>query len=220
VSFFDPLPEPEHEVVRSEQPPWVAPPGNEVGVGVALSLLLARTERIAVALEGGRAFSTGVELRLVVRRRPSTEDDEEPWELLDPFARHPRVRGRTPNEGLRFGVEFADGSKVTHLDPPHPPGETPTTPVLWQRGGGGDRREHALNLWLWPLPPPGPIGFVVMWPREGIPETRHDLDAAILLDAAARVTELWPSGGVHAEGGDTFTSAQYTFSRDIIEPPS
>jgi len=218
VSFFDPLPEPDHEVVRREQPPWVAPPSNELGVGVATSLLLARTERVAVALEGGRAFSTGVELRLVVRRRPLS-DDEEPWEPLDPFARHPRVRGRTPKESLRFGVEFADGSKVTHLDPPHPPGPAPSTPVLWQRGGSGDQHEHSLHLWLWPLPPSGPVGFVVMWPGEAIPETRHDLDAAIFLDAAARVTELWPSDGVRAEG-DAFSSMQYTFARDVIEPPS
>lgn len=220
MSFFEPLPEPIHEPTRGPRPPWVAPPGTELGVGVAISLLLARTERVAVALEGGRAFSTGVELRLVVRRRPPDREDEERSERLDPFGWGPRSRRGAPNDNLRFGVAFADGSKVTSLDPSHPPGDAPSTPVLWQRGGGGDEDEQALHLWLWPLPPPGPVGFVVRWPRENIPEVRHEVDAQIFLDAAARVTELWPAEPTRPGDVDFHRSARYTFARRTIEPPS
>jgi len=48
--FFRP-PEPPPEPARAPlQPAWLGPPENEIGVAVALRLLLARTEKVAVAL--------------------------------------------------------------------------------------------------------------------------------------------------------------------------
>ena len=47
-------------------------------------------------------------------------------------------------------------------------------------------------MWMWPLPLPGPLVFVCEWRAEGIELTRHELDAQVILDAAAEVDELWP----------------------------
>jgi hypothetical protein len=52
-----------------------------------------------------------------------------------------------------------------------------------------------MNFWVWPLPPPGPVTFVCAWPRWEIPESRTDLDAGPILEAAARATDLWPEDG-------------------------
>jgi len=49
-----------------------------------------------------------------------------------------------------------------------------------------------MRFWLWPLPPPGPLAFVCEWPKKGIGERRVDIDASVVLDAAARAEPLWP----------------------------
>ena len=44
------------------------------------------------------------------------------------------------------------------------------------------------------LPPPGPLAFVVEWPARGIPETRVEIDASLVLEAADRAAPVWPTG--------------------------
>jgi hypothetical protein len=46
-------------------------------------------------------------------------------------------------------------------------------------------------VWVWGLPPPGPLAFVVEWPARGIPETRAEIDAGLVLEAAARAVPIW-----------------------------
>jgi hypothetical protein len=77
-----------------------------------------------------------------------------------------------PAEFLRLGVQFADGSVATHLD---------RSPF---------RRPDA-----WPLPPPGPVGFICQWPAQGIAESRVEIDARLILAAAARAVDLWTEDG-------------------------
>ena len=47
-------------------------------------------------------------------------------------------------------------------------------------------------MWVYGLPPPGPLAFVVEWPARGIPETRVEFDAGLVLAAAARAVRIWP----------------------------
>jgi hypothetical protein len=42
------------------------------------------------------------------------------------------------------------------------------------------------------LPPPGPVTLVIERPSFGLAETHHDIDARAILDASARVLDLWP----------------------------
>jgi len=44
---------------------------------------------------------------------------------------------------------------------------------------------------LWPAPP-GPLAFVVEWPARGIPESRVEIDAGLVLKAARRAVPIWP----------------------------
>ena len=46
-------------------------------------------------------------------------------------------------------------------------------------------------MWLWGLPPPGPLTFTCVWPSHQIPPSQAVVDAALLLAAAARATTLW-----------------------------
>jgi hypothetical protein len=45
---------------------------------------------------------------------------------------------------------------------------------------------------VWPLPPAGTLAFVCEWPLRGIVETRAEIDAAPILEAAGRAEVLWP----------------------------
>jgi hypothetical protein len=115
-------------------------------------------------------------------------------------------RARPPSpQLLRYGIEFADGRKATNVggmfggsmaamaagdEPaPDPAEDIRLVPGGGHRGGRHSRQE----LWVWPLPPPGPGSFVCEWPRYGIPESRIEVDAALIRESARRAEEIWPT---------------------------
>jgi hypothetical protein len=218
MSFFEPPPPPEPEE-PFHQPVWLGPPDNEAGVAVPLNLLLAHNDNVAVALLCATAYSTGFELTGTVRTREQLDS------LHEAFVLHhrPRRTGELEPEFFRFGLEFADGRKVTNLGYPFhrvQPDAEPSQPVLVPRGGGGGGNSWQLNWWVWPLPPPGPLAVVCEWPAQGITLIRHELDAAALLDAAARVEQLWPNG--QTSGGSSSSVqifARHAPGHDQPRPP-
>jgi len=164
-----------------------------LGAPVPLRLILARTDDVVVAILGAAAYPTGVELTLAIRRRTF-----DPYEhhLSDPFELHGRPGEPLPPDRLRFGVQFADGRKATTVDAlgafAAAPDATPEAPTLVPGHGSGGGGVWDMELWLWPLPPEGPIAFVCEWPSEGIELTRVEIDAEPILTAAALAEPLWP----------------------------
>lgn len=199
MSFFEPPPPaPEPREEKRRQPAWAGPPDNVLGAPVPLRVVLAKTEDAAVAISGARAYPRGAVFELVIRLRRWHDQPD----FFHPFLRP--ARGGLPDDLFRFGVQLADGSKATTLQSPLPfPDEQPDPPVLIPRGGGGGGRSWDWRLWLWPLPLPGPLAFVVEWPAERIPETRVEIDAAPILEAAQRAEVLWEDGDVESGGGFT-----------------
>jgi hypothetical protein len=64
---------------------------------------------------------------------------------------------------LRFGVGFADGRKATNLDRRHdfdegPPPDPPALRLV--RWEGYDLLAWEVDVWVWGLPPPGPLAFM------------------------------------------------------------
>jgi hypothetical protein len=49
-----------------------------------------------------------------------------------------------------------------------------------------------MDLWVWPLPPAGPLAFVCEWPARQVGESRVELDARSVRQAAERAVTLWP----------------------------
>jgi hypothetical protein len=218
MGFFEPPPPPEPEE-QHRQPVWLGPPDNEAGVVVPLNILLARSDEVAVVLLSATAFSTGFELAGTVRTREQLDA------LHEAFVMHRRRRSaELEPELFRFGVEFADGRKATNLGHPFQrdqQDEDPSQPVLIARGSGGGGRSWQMNWWVWPLPPPGSLALVCEWPAQGIAQTRHELDPAPLLDAAAQIEPLWPNG---EPTGGTGSSVQVITSHaaraDQPQPPA
>lgn len=199
--FFEPPPgpPPEPERRRYRRPPWTAPPEGTLPGVVALERVLARTEKVAVAITRVAAFPTGIEFELVTMWGGEEEPD------LDPFMFRPHRLGAgsgvgpVPPDILRFGVQFADGSKATNTSG-MPFGGRPEGPILHAGGGGGGGGSWHQTYWVWPLPPAGTVTLVCEWPAMDIPLTRTEMEAAPILDAAAR--------------------AQVVFSQDDLpEPP-
>jgi hypothetical protein len=189
VSFFEPPPPPPEPPEEYRQPAWIGPPENELGVAVPVRRVLYRNDDLAIALLGVVAFSNGLELQVVMRRRKLAEEPDHLMHM-HMHGRHARG-GELAPEVFRFGVEYADGRKATNLGFPTGP-EEPTSPVLMQRGGGGGGRSWNFGYWLWPLPPAGRLRVLVEWPALGIPLTDVELDGATLVAAAADVDVLWP----------------------------
>ena len=196
MSFFEPPPPRPPEPEQRERPPWVGPPDEELGVVVPVERFLARTDRALVSIRALTAYRDGFTVAVAIRRKPKPED-------FDPRRMHlhgamfgPFWGEDVPDEFVRFGVQFADGSKATNLESPAwvDSEKVTKTPVMMPRGGGGGSHgAFDMTYWIWPLPPSGPLTFVCEWPSEAIGEQRAELDAGTVLEASGLVESIWPA---------------------------
>jgi hypothetical protein len=186
VSFFEPPPwrSPGDGVLWP--PPWLRPPEAVLPGIVPVELLLARTDTHAVLAVDLLAYPTGLDFALVTRRHPG-----------QPRERHRRGQlrgdGLFGDRGLRFEIWFADGQVMSNhprYRPGNLEGEAPDQPVLYEVVGSGEQDGWRLQQWLWGLPPPGPLVFVCEWPACQIPESRVEIDAALVLEAASRAVPV------------------------------
>jgi hypothetical protein len=185
MGFFDDMPAPEPEPPRRHHP-WEPPEAEFPGTVPTGSLLLGRTQQAAAAVTGIAAYSSGFEIFVAGHIRPGARGGN-------------RAGGGPPEPPLdrlsfRFGLQLSDGRKVIGRRGGHRarPDSEPDQPILWQFAGGGSPHTFLSRWWAWPLPPKGPLEFVCEWPAFEIPETRADLDAQLILDAADRGIRLWP----------------------------
>jgi hypothetical protein len=87
-----------------------------------------------------------------------------------------------------LGVELADGRRATGLGPP----QGSDGVVFTSGGGSGGQASVQQTWWLHPLPPEGPLRFIVRSPELGIEESSVVLDGAAIRRAAEDVLVLWP----------------------------
>ena len=186
MGFFDALPTPESAPPRRHHP-WEPPEAELPGIVPIDTLLLARTDQVAVAVTGLSAFSAGIEIFLTARIRPGAAHHEEhlhggPRDLAG------------SRRSFRFGLQFSDGGQAAGSPggarPDH--GSEPAGPVLYPFAGGGGPHSFVSRWWTWPLPPAGRLEFVCEWLPFGVAESRAGIDAQLILDAAQRSIRLWP----------------------------
>ena len=166
--------------------PWDGPypqggpgdPSEAEFPSVAVSaLLLARAEVVAVAVTAIWAFKAGFEFWVWAQFRHSA----------------PALEEETDEQSLHIGLQFADGRKVANVGRmPEPAGSEQAGLILSPRSMGGGLRQSNRRYWVWPLPPAGPLAFVCEWSAFDIPETRTEVDAQLILDAAERSIRIWP----------------------------
>jgi hypothetical protein len=188
---------PEPPEVEYRRPAWIEPPEDMVPGIVPVELVLARTPQRAIGLTGIRAYPTGFSCTLHFRLReviPGEQSFFGMFGMLDMLELDPA--GELGDYYLRFGVGFADGRKATNLErrrdleggpPPDPPA------LRLTRWEGYDLLSQEVDVWVWGLPPPGSLAFVCEWPARGIRESRMEVDAGLVQEAAARAVPIWPA---------------------------
>ncbi len=185
MAFFEPPPPPPPPSKQPARPEWDQP-DSYLGREVPIQFLLARSAMAIVAVRHVMAYPNGFAFQISFRSLPG--------QVFDMHGFHGPQSRNDPDEIVRFGIEFADGSKVTNLDIMGIGGPTdhrPKGPVLEGGGGGGGDSRYDLNYWVWPLPPAGPIAFVCEWPAYGLSLTRYEIDSTPIRAAAAQSTS-WP----------------------------
>jgi hypothetical protein len=202
MGFF-PEPEPEESGTQNAavpaQPEWQRSPDDELPGIVPAAAVLASTSELAITLRGVEAYSNGAVFRLGWMLRRGDADEGE-WADLLVKLDGPRYWGRRDFASeLRLGVGLSDGQQVvagaeTWWDKGEdwrPDGHILS--MFEQGGGGSDRsREYTGSLWLWPLPPAGPVRLVCQWAAFGIGESAVEVSGDAIRDAAARARPIWP----------------------------
>lgn len=194
MAFFDiPLqpPAPSELQPQLSQPPWFGPPQGVIPGYSPQRAVIFRTESAILMAGQFVVYPAGVEFTLSLSLAPQAEEWFDcPWELHH----HPR-RGHSippPEDLLRFGILYPDGSKWTNLLRSFPaPEEEPVGPVVMHRGGGGGGNSWKMAYWLWPLPPDGPLTFVAQWPALGVEESSASIDGSALRQAATEAEVVW-----------------------------
>jgi hypothetical protein len=171
-------------------------PENELPAGVGLTVVLGRTDDAAVGITQVEAFSTGFRFTLAVRLRRARPEFVH-GRLFMLLSSHVPPGVEVPlEERLLLGLEYANGQRASTLQDSRMrgPGALAADPelVFVQNGGGGGELSLDQSYWVSPLPPEGPMTFVLAWPAFGMPESRTDLDSAAIRAAAERSHVLWP----------------------------
>jgi hypothetical protein len=58
-------------------------------------------------------------------------------------------------------------------------------------GGPDDPEDVRLTLWIWPLPPPGPVTVTCSWPSRGLHDARLVMDGDAIQAAARLAQPFW-----------------------------
>jgi hypothetical protein len=144
-----------------------------------VALLVAHTDTHAVLVDNLLVYPAGLDFDLAVRRHPR-----------QPRQHHDRAH--LWGDELRLEVRFADGRRADN-DPrrwPRTSGDQPPDPPwLYQSTSGPDGG----HVWLWGLPPPGPLTFICQWPTGQPPPSDVEIDANLILEAADRAVPIWPT---------------------------
>ena len=160
--------------------PWLGPPRGLAGTVVATPVMVARSALAEITIVAVRGYPDGVEFEV---EASASSPDKPPHELFADSMAQPPAGNRPPDVVLRFGVRLADGTAATTLANPVAPLSRPDQHVLWHHSDSGYRiagntMTTRVRLWLWPLPPPGPMIFATEWPAFGVGVTSWELDGS------------------------------------------
>jgi hypothetical protein len=207
--FFEPVTAQEEETHRPRPglPAWYAPPADEMGATMVSGLVLARTPNVAITLPTIQAFSNGCLMNVNIVMRQHTTMAPADFQALQLSLYPPMITGvsagRLPDNLLRFGVRYADGTKAVtvgqRIDRSQIPQDPPSSPRLsWllggisMRSGDDDAGVNIMGLWLWPLPPQETFELAVEWPAGGVKLSIVNLDGAAIAGAAQQPLPYWP----------------------------
>jgi len=193
MSFFEPLPPPPPQTARQWAPPaWDRPSEGTLPTNIPVNEIVHRSEIAVVELEHLRVYPNGFTINLLILTNPHLEQTRPGFAMLagaglDPSHRFPRI-----------GVRFADGRTAGRdasfpgpHDTPKDDQGIPTGPILRMTGGGGGSHGYHFGVWVFPLPPGGPLEIYVSLPAGDDSETKVTLDGDAIRAGAEQATVVW-----------------------------
>lgn len=192
MSFFEPMPPPPPPSAREWAPPlWDRPSEGVLPAVIPVNALLHRGDAVAIELDVLRVYPNGFTINLFILMNPH-QGQESIGRLMrggDPMQRFPRI-----------GLRFADGRTVGRgaNEPMFGPGDVakddqgiPTEPVMRMTGGGGGSNGFHFGVWVFPLPPEGPVEIFVALPGADVNEVKTTVDGAQIRAAAEQAQTIW-----------------------------
>ncbi|MHA7208121.1 hypothetical protein [Arthrobacter sp. MDT1-65] len=181
-----------------DTPAWTGPPWHEKYGVVLLDVEIGRSPTTVVSLGAVRCYREGMAVELVVRvREPGRQARRRIFSYLERAHGRGQLDERFKPDGLRWGVGFSDGRKVTTQDDSPwarvesmqdevegPVMDGMSRPVV-------DMDSWARYYWIWPTPPAPALQVGCEWRERGIPETVTSLDVEPLVAAGAMSVPLW-----------------------------
>jgi hypothetical protein len=192
-SFFEPLPPPPPERPRAWAPPaWDRPSEGTLPAIVPVGEIVHRGDDVVVSLDHLRAYPNGFTIELFMLSNPHADQVGVHSMMLTGAGRGPLDR-RFP----RIGVRFADGrtggrGATVHgsLGVARDDRGVPTDPIVSMTSSGGGSHGYRYGVWVFPLPPAGPLEVHVAVPMDGA-ESTVVLDGATLREASERARVIW-----------------------------
>jgi hypothetical protein len=154
------------------------------------ALSLIRTDEVAVAISGLRAYPNGFEFTVHVR----VHHEDLPWGMSPTDSIADLRTRQAPDKALRLGVLYADGRRASTISRHSQAGDEASGEHLTflEVGRGGTDRQWNGDFWVHPLPSDGLVTFVASWLLYGVAEARAELDSSTIHEAAGRAVILWP----------------------------
>ena len=155
-------------------------PDDESGALLPVRMRLLAAPGASIVLGNLIAYSTGLEFMLFIRHDPDLDPS---WGGCNHY-----YEDDDPDQCLRFGLQFSDGSRVTSLDSRRRRAQkTPPSFLLRETWPGG----NAQRWWVHPLPPAGPILLVLEWPVAARNRVTVQLDGDAIRAAASQSIRFW-----------------------------
>ncbi len=191
MGFFEIPPRPDDELAPPEEEELPEP--RWLGGALPLEDLIAVSEQAAVGVRGIVAYRDGFRLELLAWLRQPPPRRRRRWmpgsHIVVDSHHHAGLwqeDGTVSPSFVRFGIQFADGGRVTNVDDALGwPDATEPMHGLESRGGSSSDDQADQEYWVWPVPETGDLDLVCEWPAYGIPESRLTVNGDDLRAAAA-----------------------------------
>jgi hypothetical protein len=175
-------------------PAWDRPTEGTLPAVVPVNEIVHRSGRVVAQLDHLRVYPNGFTINLFVLTNPHLEEQRPGSAML--AASRLDVVHRWPRIGVRFADGRTAGREATfpgHLNVNVAKDDRgiPTEPILTMAGGGCSSHGWHCSVWVFPLPPDGPLEVYVAFPAADAPESKVVLDGALVRSAAERARVIW-----------------------------
>ncbi len=154
---------------------------------MAVNEVVHQSDDAVVVVESLNVYPNGFTIQLGIHLNPH-----------HPPENAMRMRSVGPQRLPRVGVRFSDGREAGRrvrqrgtADLPKDEWGAPIEPFIGFHGGGGGTGGWHFGVWVYPLPPDGPLEIFVGLPAAGLTETNVTVDGSAVRAAASQASVVW-----------------------------